>query len=178
MDVRHVVAEGTDDTGVVVGHLGAAGCLARRRLVKHDQAHRRRWAHHHVGAFLRATPCTRARLLNVHDHGSEEGPRALLAGWIRPCGGGTAGARRRHAERAAVRLAQVPECVSAALCCRARNCSTPWPALPPRGRSLTLRPEVPAGRWEALHQAHAVRPAPYCACPLARRWLVEPQGGC
>src|SRR6266568_3110767 len=99
MDGRHVVAEGTDDTGVswVIWARRDAprdgDLLSMIRLT--DSGGRII----HLGAAS-GPALYPGRLLNITTSGSEGGPRRPAAG--------VAGARRRHQERAAVRLRRDP----------------------------------------------------------------------
>jgi|GEM_PF-3030661 len=160
MDGRHVVAEGTHDTGV------SWVIWARRdtprdgdllSMIRLTDAGGRIL---HVGASS-GPPLYPGRLLNITTNGSEEGPRALL-GRVDPSvrrlelrvhGGST---RRVPLYD----CAEVPEVRFAALLLPREELLDSVAGFGARGPELErfdLR--FQQGRWETLHPAHAVRAA-------------------
>ena len=160
MDGRHVVAEGTDDTGVSWVIWARRDAPREGDLLSMIRLTDAGGRIIHVGASS-GPPLYPGRLLNVTTNGSEEGPRALL-GRVDPTvrrlelrlhDGGTRNVPLYD-------CAQVPEVRFAALLLPRQELLDSVAGFAAQGPELErfdLR--FQQGRWEALHQAHAVRPA-------------------
>ncbi len=159
MDERHVVAEGTDDTGVswvIWARRDAPRDGDLLSMIRLTDAGGRIL---HVGASS-GPPLYPGRLLNITTNGSEEGPRALL-GRVDPSvrrlelrvhDGGT---RRVPLYD----CTEIPEVRFAALLPREEllDSVAGFGTKGPELERFDLR--FQQGRWETLHPAHAARPA-------------------
>jgi len=160
MDVRHVVAEGTDDTGVSWVIWARRDAPREGDLLSMIRLTDAGGRIIHVGASS-GPPLYPGRLLNVTTNGSEEGPRALL-GRVGP----TVRRLELRVHDGSTRnvplydCAQVPEVRFAALLLPREELLDSVAGFAAKGPELErfdLR--FQQGRWEALHPALAVRPA-------------------
>src|SRR6266705_3351972 len=149
MDGRHVVAEGTDDTGVswVIWARRDAprdgDLLSMIRLT--DSGGRII----HLGAAS-GPALYPGRLLNITTSGSEEGPRALL---------GRVGPGVRRLELPLYDCAEIPEVRFAALLLPREELLDSVAAFGAKGPELErFDLKFQQGRWEARHPGQAVRP--------------------
>jgi len=160
MDVRHVVAEGTDDTGVSWVIWARRDAPREGDLLSMIRLTDAGGRIIHVGASS-GPPLYPGRLLNVTTNGSEEGPRALL-GRVDP----TVRRLELRVHDGSTRkvplydCAEVPEVRFAALLLPREELLDSVAGFAAKGPELErfdLR--FQQGRWEALHPAHSVRSA-------------------